>query len=288
MNGDDRLMVWVHESIQEHPGELPSFPRVAGSLVSALEQQDVEIAEIESLIHQDQAIAADVIRAANSPIYRGVSSIDRLDTAIMRMGFSETAKIAMASACRSLYDLRERTEFEVFADLWQPLWHESMVCAFGARWLSHKLKIGDDGRVFLGALFRDVGSLLILKTLASGLVRGRLDAHPSLDEVNRVLSTLHASVGADYLRKAGMPDHVIGVAQEHHAADPPLAPDTLELHVIRLSGGLCEQIGISAFSAAEQGKEGAQSMKALEIRPEQYESYVDEFQNLETQVSELF
>jgi HD-like signal output (HDOD) protein len=284
---EDRLTSWVRQTLGEEPGALPAFPAIAARLVALLEHPDAELAEIESLIHQDQAIAAEVVRTANSPLYAGAMRIDSLSAAVLRLGFRETANVALTAACRSLYDIEERAELETFPELWRSLWLDSLVCAFGARLLSRELKLGDEERVFLGALFRDVCSLLILKTLARGLVRGRLREPPSGAALDTSLSALHSEIGAAYLRDAQLPDYVIEAARDHHALSPALEPRTLELHLIRLAGGLSEQLGVAPFSCSEMGPAGAQSLAALEIPADRCEYFASQFEGILEQVREL-
>ena len=229
---------WVRETVARDEAELPAMPAVAVRLVDLLEGSDAELDEIERVVSQEQAIADRVIRPSYSLLYRGSMPVKTVSRAAMRLCFRETAQIALAAACRALYDPRDRVELETFPELWAAAWQDSLVCAFGARLLSRELKLGDPERVFLGAMFRHVGNLLVLKVLSRGLVGGELHEAPDTGALARGLAALHAGLGADYLRSAGMPEHAVEAAGRHHDPEIPFAADRLELHVIRVADGL--------------------------------------------------
>jgi HD-like signal output (HDOD) protein len=285
-----RLMRWVSAVLKEREVELPAFPAIAMRFVALLEEPDVEMAQLGELVSQDPATMAQVLRAANSVLYGTIMPIESVHQAIIRLGFKDTASIALASACRSLFNTRERCEFAIFQDVRNALWHDSLVCAFGARLLSRELKTGDPQRSFVGAMFRNLGSLLILKIMTQARVSGRLLKTPGEEELASVLSALHHHVGAAYLRRSNMPNYVVRIAAEHHLAFVPFQADTVDLHIVRLSDGLSERVGAPPFAPPRPGPLsaiGEQSVEFLEIAPERLEYFELQFQALSEQVREL-
>jgi HD-like signal output (HDOD) protein len=233
---------------------------------------------------------AHVLRAANSVLHGGIMPIENVDQAIIRLGFKDTASIALASACRSLFNPRERCEFAIFQNVSNALWHDSLVCAFGARLLAQELKMGDPQRAFVGAMFRNLGSLLILKVMTQARVSGRLLKSPDEEGLESVLSALHHHVGAAYLRRANMPNYVVRIAAEHHASFVPFQADTVDLHVVRLSDSLSELIGAPPFAPgrpAPLSAIGEQSVEYLAISQERLEYFELQFEALSEQVREL-
>ena len=104
----ESLSQWVLDSTEQSQGELPVFPVVASRLVELLEQPDADISAVEDLISRDQMITAQVLRTANSTLYAGAMPVENVSQALMRLGFREAANIAMAAACRSLFDMKDR------------------------------------------------------------------------------------------------------------------------------------------------------------------------------------
>lgn len=283
------LEAWVLRSWSSDAAELPAFPRMASRLVDALERPNVETAVVEEIISQDGSITSQVIRVANSVIYGAACGAQDLHQAIMRIGFKETASVAMQAACRTLFAIEDRSELSCFPVLWPKLWQSSLVCAYGARLLSRELKMADPGRVFLSAMFRDIGSLLILKLLSAGLVRGKLRGTPTDPQVALLFGSLRADLGAKYLRTNRMPNYVVEVAERHQALDVPFAHDTIHIHLVRLADGLCEQIGAAPFGDSDCGLGPAalESAAALGVEEEQLEYFLLQFEGIREQLSEL-
>ncbi len=281
------LLRWVVTASERGQGELPVFPTVATQLVDLLEQPNADLRDVEALIVRDQAIASDVLRTANSVLFTGAMPVQSVRQAALRLGFRETAQAAMTAAYRALFDVENRAEVDVFPNVWRALWNESLVCAFGGRLLARELKQGAPERVFLGAMFRNVGNLLVLKIVARGLVRGRLRTRPAEAELAAVMSALHARLGSSYLRGCSMPDYVVAIAAEHHDPGVAFSPETLDLHVVRLADGLCDLIGTTPFASPELGPLALESAACLGVESERLELFTLQFRELAEQVKAL-
>lgn len=285
--GTPDLAAWIRRATAHGSGELPAFPPVAASLLELVDRPEVDLRQLEELISRDQVLAAQVLRTANSALFRGIYPIESLGPAILRLGFRETVDVALAAACRTLFGLEDRAELQVFAGTRQAIWHDSLVCAYGGRLLSRELGLGNPERVFLGATVRNLGSLLILKLLARAIVRGKLRAPPSEPELERLLADLHCELGADYLRRSRMPEYLIAATALHHAPSLPDSAAACDLHLIRLADDLCERIGVAPFARGELGATGQQSLAVLGVSPERCEYFELQFRGLAEQVRGL-
>jgi len=58
--------------------ELPLLPQVASQVMALTSDPSADAAKLSSLIHQDQALAAHVLRIANSPAYMPRSPVASL------------------------------------------------------------------------------------------------------------------------------------------------------------------------------------------------------------------
>ncbi len=278
---------WVVRAWEEDTAVVPAFPLVASRLVDALEQPDVDVDQVEEIISQDASITAQVLRAANSALYSPRCPIEDLRHALMQLGFRETANVAMAAACGTLFAVENRAELQVFPKVWERLWESSLGGAYVARLLASELKLGDPRRAFVAAMFRDVGELLILKLVASGLVHGRLRGEPSEDDLRRVFETLHARLGAQYLRRFHMPDRLVKAVEDHHAESLPFAHDTVELHLVRLADALCQQSEIAPFASGELGPVGESSAELLGVDEERMEYFGLQLEGIREQIRAL-
>lgn len=281
------LIEWVMHSIERDAGELPVFPAVAMRIVDLLESPDVVLEEAAALVSRDQVIASQILRTANSALYLGAAPATTVAMAMMRLGLRESSQIAMTAACRSLFDVEDRAELEIHPQVWTAIWHQSLVCAYGGRLIASELGSANPEQVFLGALMRHVGRLLILKVVARGLVRGKLREMPDEETLAATMARLQIPIGVDYLRRNGLP--AVFVAAAADGLDPALR-DAFEgegLAVLRLVDGLADVIGIAPFASGCLGEAGARGALALKLDDPTLERFGLALEALSEQVREL-
>jgi HD-like signal output (HDOD) protein len=283
----ERLVHFVLDRAERNSGDLPAFPGVATRLVDLLEHPEASLHEVEALVSQDPAVSSQLLRVANSLMYRGAMPIETVPQAVIRLGFRETAQVAMTAACRVLFSLEDRAELEIHPALWRSLWLDSLLGGYGGRLLSRELKRGQPDRIFLAAMFRNLGSLLILKIVARALVRGRLPSPPTEAEMRDLIDVLHPRLGATYLRRCRLPDHVPDTAARHHRIDLPCDDEHVDLHVVRLADGLVDRIGLAPFATGSLGPLTEESAAFLDVSPERLEYFELQFRELAGQLEAL-
>src|ERR671915_1996434 len=84
----DRLEALLNESIEKGAVDLPLLPQVASQVLSLIYDPNAEASRLAALIHQDQALAAHVIRIANSPAYMPRNPVISLQHAVAMLGMN--------------------------------------------------------------------------------------------------------------------------------------------------------------------------------------------------------
>ena len=73
--------------------ELPVFNEAAAKVQALAMSDDVDAREVEKLILADQVLVAEVLRAANSPFFGGLSEINTIRNAIVRLGLQQVSRL---------------------------------------------------------------------------------------------------------------------------------------------------------------------------------------------------
>ncbi|MGZ9151632.1 MAG: HDOD domain-containing protein, partial [Nitrospira sp.] len=68
--------------------ELPLLPQAASQVMALASDPSADAAKLSALIHQDQALAAHVLRIANSPAYMPRSPVVSLQHAVAMLGIT--------------------------------------------------------------------------------------------------------------------------------------------------------------------------------------------------------
>ncbi len=238
MNAPMSLTEAVEQQLASGSVQLPVYSATAMRLESAVSKGDVTTAQIEEILGQDPALAVQVLRVANSSFYGGLSKVNTISAAVMRLGQKQIVNIATLTAQRSAHTATD----PALKALMERLWQHAVGCAMGAKWLAeHAGCKAVANEAFLAGLMHDVGALLVVKVIES--LRSGDNGRVSLtgNVVMEAIDTLHASLGARLIRHWQLPEALAEVAANHHA-DHPEAGDVIG-QLVRLANATCCKLG---------------------------------------------
>jgi len=144
---------------------LPSLPEVAFKVRRLLEADDSCADDIASVVNADPAIAAKLVRAANSPIYHGANACESTRNAVVRLGLDTTQQLVMSFA---LHDLFEASKPELKALMLQA-WQDSIEVAAIALVLGRKVKLAGYSaeEIMLAGLLHNIGVIAVVAFIES-------------------------------------------------------------------------------------------------------------------------
>ena len=140
------IVAWV--------GDLPPMPQVAQRAMTMVENPDTTSQELTDLLSTDTALAARVLKIANSAMFSRQREITTLGQAIMLIGFKALKGIVVAATLRQM----SRT----FGKLEKLIWENSMCAAMSATLIAKKLKKPYVEEIFLLGLLHSVGQIVLL------------------------------------------------------------------------------------------------------------------------------
>ncbi|GKS58678.1 hypothetical protein YTPLAS18_22050 [Nitrospira sp.] len=91
----------LEERVANGTVQLPLLPRVATQVLSLVNDPNSDAAKFAALIHQDQALAAHVLRIANSPAYMPKVPIVSLQHAVSMLGINLLSEIAFTVSLKA-------------------------------------------------------------------------------------------------------------------------------------------------------------------------------------------
>lgn len=198
--------------------DAPVLPEVAKNVLEVTRDERCEPRSLADLLKRDAAMAAGVLRAANSPAYAPRSPIVSLSHAISRLGLDAIRKIAVLVACNER--VFAATGREALA---RALYFHSTLTAFVAQEVARTLKAGVED-AFIGGLLHDIGQPMALKAIARVEATGRRFSDA---EAQSMAIALHQPLGAQALASWGLPPRTLAVVAHHH--NPFMAPEHREL-----------------------------------------------------------
>lgn len=180
--------------------ELPLLPQVASQVMALSSDPTVDAARLSALIHQDQALAAHVLRIANSPAYMPRTPIVSLQHAVAMLGISQLSEIAFTVSLQKGSIRVPGFEAEIAM-----LWKHALASGAYAKEIARLKKVNVES-AYLCGLLHAIGKPVVLKT-ATGIAaikRMALDR----DSLLTLLDGHHMQVGAMVAEKWALPKQV--------------------------------------------------------------------------------
>ncbi|MBM4129955.1 HDOD domain-containing protein [bacterium] len=243
MSGERSLLAMIEERIAAGRFELPARNQVASRMHQLVSDPDVDLAQVAAIVAGDAALTGEVLRAANSALYAGLSKVATVRDAAVRLGTAQMLRVAVQACEKQQYSARS----PVLREFMEPLWQHSLAAAHGAAWLARKLGYRDLEQVaFVGGLLHDVGKLLLLKVIDDVFADEQLEQELSERLVHEVLESAHTTRGFDLARAWGLPDEYGLIIRDHHQQDLSQAGTLVNL--VSLANKACRRLGIGIDS----------------------------------------
>lgn len=219
---------------------LPVLPEIARKVMATANDPDATVTDLSDLIHQDQALAANVLRFANTAAYNTGEVIMSLSQAVMRLGVSMVSGIAIAACLEG--DGFATPGYDPYR---RRLMAHALVSGGFARLLGRKKRL-DVEVLFLCALLHTVGKPVVLRLISD--LEGGSNTSLSEAEVDALIKEFHHMAASDVTLAWNLPEHVQVAAIYHE--DPEQAPGYFtETKLTALSGKLASWV--EAGEAAE-------------------------------------
>jgi HD-like signal output (HDOD) protein len=184
---------------------LPSLPDVAVRLGRAMRDENTNARKLANVIQTDPAITAKLIRAANSPLYAGVTPVDSCPAAIIRLGADTTHKLVLTFALRELFNTRSA----VLKQHMQTLWHHSVKVSAISYVLAVITNELNPEHALLAGLLHDIGNVAIL-SYAERFPEAANDSK----HLETIMHDMRGAIGSALLKQWGFIDDLIIVAEE--------------------------------------------------------------------------
>ncbi len=250
--------------------EIPPYPAVALRIERLVAGGDFGLDELGRIVQADQALAADVLRCANSAAYARGEPVASLPQAVARIGAGELSRIALASALGGRALARGP-----LASLRRRAWHEAIAAAVLARDLARSRGLPAED-AFACGLLHDFGRVLAVECLER-LASGARTARPMPARFwEAVVDRQHLALGALIGERWELPAVLVEAITRHHEEAPAGARAPGLLRILALVDRLVHLLeDRSAVSLADvmavqslPDAEAAAVLRAVEAVPE--------------------
>jgi putative nucleotidyltransferase with HDIG domain len=209
----------IPDSILDGIDNLDPLPVTARRLTEIVGNEKTSIHEIAEIVEFDPAVAANVVRMANSAAFAGRYPVEKVRDAVVRLGTGNLVTIVLDGCLRvlksdaPLYDLTEE-EFH----------RHSMASSLFIKALSKEANCFLPPSASVAALLHDIGKLIMVRYMKadlSALLSICNEKKISFVQAEQeILGCDHAEVGGGIARKWDFPREITDAIEKHHQVSP--------------------------------------------------------------------
>lgn len=196
----ERLEHILVTKIEKGEVELPLLPQVASQVMAMTSDPSADAAKLSSLIHQDQALAAHVLRIANSPAYMPRSPVVSLQHAVAMLGINLLSEIAFTASLKTGAFQVPGHEEDV-----KYLWRHSLASGAFGKEVARARRVNVES-AYLCGLLHAIGKPVVLRTVATLGREHKIPVEKSALHI--LMEGYHGRVGGLIAEKWGLPKAV--------------------------------------------------------------------------------
>lgn len=253
-------------------GDLPSLPPIANLVLERISDPEVTAKQLHDIISKDQALAARILKIANSTFYGCSRNITRVSEAVVIIGFKTIRSLLITTVMQDM--------LKNFGLLEKLLWEHSLGCAFGAQVIAGFVKFSKSEEAFLSGLLHDVGKVVLNQKIPAEMLEiiKTIYNRPGLLSINieqQKLGFNHAQVGQLIARKWNFAEEIEEAIGSHHDPNSATILPTLS-HIVNLANAFCHKLEIGPTRTPDLNLMSSDAVSFLRLREDQVQTLLEQ------------
>lgn len=204
-------------------GELFLLPDTATKIKQLIDDPKTGAEDLAEVLSYDPVLSVQLLKVANSAMYRFPNCIDSLDRAVQVIGTQSLYNLVLAHAAAQAFSEFDAERFDL-----QSFWERSISCALLAKHFGDALKIRGAERLFVAGLLHNIGELVMAQLEPEKLEACVLmyNEQPQWRAQLHIFGFSFADVGAALVLLWGIPHTIaLPIENQHFALRAPESRD---------------------------------------------------------------
>lgn len=196
--------------------KLLALPFAVVKIIKLCNDPSSNNSDIEKPIKSDPAIAAMIMKRANSAAYGGMGPVRSIQRAIVRIGMRSTRNIAASFSVLKLFTKKDKNLG--FNRTW--FWIHSLTAGICAQLLATELKFKHPEDAFIAGLLHDIGKMILDDFMNEeyfrALQKANTEGIPIRNAELSIFDVNHAYIGSKVAKTWEFPSNIIEAIERHH------------------------------------------------------------------------
>ena len=202
------------DSLVQKASQLYSLPSVYTELDRKINDPLSNLEDVASILLNDPALSARLLKIANSSMYNFPSKIDTITRAVTIIGTKQLRDLALATSVIALFDGIDPSKIDMEA-----FWRHSIAVGITARTIATYQAATNVERFYLLGLLHDIGRLIMLTQIPevmTDLIDRCSNQQLLYEQEKKVLGFEHGEVGQLLLKSWNLPIQITEAVGHHH------------------------------------------------------------------------
>ncbi|QJR79496.1 HDOD domain-containing protein [Alteromonas pelagimontana] len=218
------------QELAEKACELFVLPEAVTRLKECLDDNAASMDDIAEIIAFDPALAAQILKVANSALYRFPNRIETISKALQVIGTRSAYDLALAYGVTHAFSEVEGKVIDL-----DKFWEQSVSCGLLAKYFAEQMRVREPERLFVAGLLHNVGELIMVSVAPEKAKRCQaFNTRVSPADLQKaIVGFTYADLSAAMIRKWQIPECIAApIANIHNTHEPA---QEVESQILQLS-----------------------------------------------------
>ncbi|MGI4790005.1 MAG: HDOD domain-containing protein [Janthinobacterium lividum] len=267
--------------------DLPALPDTVIRVMHLTDDPKTGTSDVAKALASDQALAARVLKLANSAFYGSSRRISTVSDAVVILGMRMTRNLVMATGCQDMLE----QEVAGYALAPGALLRHSLACASAAQALAKRTRYRGMEEAFVAGLLHDIGKVVMNAYLRDQFIQVLVcvacGERTYSEAEQAVFGFDHAEAGAYLLERWNLPASLVTAVRYHHI--PLEAPTDSPLpSLIHVADAICMTLGIGLGMDGLAYLLQPEALTRLHLTPADFEEVAGETCDMLSQAGSIF
>ncbi len=221
----------------------PPFPSVAQRIIATVSREDSALSDVGALVKRDPSFSADLLRFANSAMFRVRQEVRSIPHALMLVGADRVKAMAV------LVVLNRMVQPALRIESLRKVWLHSLATALVAEQAGRAFRVPKDTAYTIG-LLHNLGTLCLMASHPEAYNR-MIEVSDEfgfdlLQTEHDLFDIDHCDAGEYLAREWCFPDLLVSAISTHHA--DPVEGERSAANLARISWRVADTLGHAAFA----------------------------------------